>query len=275
MITPENYYEVNNKGLSQSKIKMYSKDPNYMYRACITGELKKKDAKHFMIGSEVDGILTEMDKRDNVIISPYDDYRTKEAREWKEEMIASGKIPCKSDEYEDIMAIAIAVQSTSIWKDIEKSFTMQEIIQIHDNTLGELFNCRYGKIDSYRINNDGWCDLLDLKTAVTVDKDKFFYRAKDLGYFVQLKYYSDLLLEKYPQIKGFRYWFVVAEKSEPFRVKLFRVPVELVEQEEADLRYTIREISERTNWDKEDVTWSDAIKLTDPRSSEWDDEDGE
>jgi hypothetical protein len=274
MITEENYYAVNNKGLSQSKIKMYAKDPNYMYRGCITGELKKKDAKHFMIGSEVDGILTEMDKRDNVIISPYDDYRTKEAREWKEDMIAAGKIPCKQDEYEDIMAIAIAVQETEVWQDIEKNFTTQEIIQIPDNTLGEHFDCRYGKPDAYKINEDGICELLDLKTSVTVDKDKFFYKAKDLGYFTQLKYYSQLLQEKYPQIKGFRYWFMVAEKSEPFRVVLFSIPVELVEREESDLRYLIAEISERTDWSRPSVRWYDAIKLTDPRSSDWDD-DGE
>jgi hypothetical protein len=267
MITEQNYYSLNNKGLSQSKIKMYEKDPNYMYRACISGELAKKDNKNFMVGREVESILTEMDKFQNTIIAPYDDFRSKEAREWKADQEAQGKTVIKEDEYEKIMAIAIAVQSTEIWKDIEKNFTTQEIIQIPDDTLGEHFDTRYGKPDAYRIDKDGVCDLLDLKTSVTVDARKFFYKADDLGYFLQLKFYSDLLQEKYPQIKSFRYWFVVAEKSEPYRVVLFSVPVSLVEEQGATLRYLILEISNRTDYSRPNLTWNDAIKLTNPNLS--------
>lgn len=272
MITEQNYYDLNNKGLSQSKIKMYEKCPNYMYRACISGELAKDDKEYFKIGREVDSILTEMDKFQNTTISPYDDFRSKEAREWKAEQEAAGKTVVKEAEYEQIMAIAIAVQETEIWKDIEREFTMQEIIQVPDDTLGEHFDCLYGKPDAYRINKDGICDLLDLKTSLTVDEREFFFKAKKLGYFKQLKFYSQLLQTEYPEITVFRYWFVVAEKSEPYRVRLFSVDTKLVEDCGDDLAYTIAEISERKDWIRPNLTWSDAIKLTDPNATNWEED---
>ena len=272
MITESNYYSFNNKGLSQSKIKAYEIDPNYMYRLHITGELVKEDKQHFKIGREADSILTEMDKFQNTVIAPYDDFRSKEARGWKAEQEALGKTVVKEAEYEQIMAIAIAVQSTELWRDIEKNFVMQEILQIPDDSLGEHFDCRYGKPDAYRINKDGICDLLDLKTSLTVDEREFFYKAFKLGYFKQLKFYSDLLQEKYPEITGFRYWFEVAEKSEPYRVRLFSVDTKLVDECEIDLQYTIKEISERKDWNRPNLGWADAIKLTDPNSTNWEED---
>lgn len=272
MINESNYYQVNNKGLSQSKIKAYELDPNYMYRLHISGELAKDDKEYFKIGREVDSILTEMDKFQNTIISKYDDFRTKEAREWKAEQEALGKTVVKESEYEKIMAIAIAVQSTELWHDIEKNFTMQEIIQIPDNSLGEHFDCLYGKLDAYRIDKDGVCDLLDLKTNQTADRREFFYKALKLGYFVQLKFYSNLLQAKYPEITGFRYWFVVAEKSEPYRVQLFSVDTKLVDKCETNLTDTILEISNRKDWNRPNLTWKDAIKLTDPNLNNWEED---
>lgn len=275
MIDEQNYYALNNGGLSQSKLKMYAIDPNYMYRACITGELKRKDAKHFMIGREIDGLLTEIDKSSNTIISPYKDYKSKEAREWRDEMIAIGKTPIKDSEYEEIFGPAIAAQETEVWRDIEKNFTMQEILQIPDNNLGKHFDCLYGKIDAYRINKDGICDVVDLKSALNIEEREFFFKAVKLGYFLQLKFYSMLLKLKYPQIKGFRFWFFVVEKSEPYRTRLYRVDDKLVEECETEIAFLIKEISERTDWNRPNLSWSTAITLKDPRDVDWFDEEDE
>ncbi len=262
MITPDNYYSLNNRGLSQSKIKLYNLCPNYFYRSVISGEVIKKDTKSFMIGRESDSILTEMNKFQNTIISPYADFRTKEAREWREDQELAGKTVVKENEYEQIMAIAINVSETSIWKDIEKNFVMQDILQVPDNTLGEYFDCRYGKPDAYKIDKDGVCILLDLKTSVSIDKRKFWHKANDLGYFKQLRWYSDLLQKLHPKIKSFKYYFVVAEKAEPYRVVLFDIPNSEVDGCAADLQETVTKISNDKDFKKKDVTWSDSITLT-------------
>lgn len=271
MINEQNYYAVNNRGLSQSKIKMYEIDPNYMYRACISGELKREDKESFKVGREVDSILTEIDKAQNTVIAPYDDFRSKEAREWKAEQEAMGKVVIKEDGYEKIMAISIAVQRTSVWREIEKEFTTQEILQVPDDSLGEHFDCLYGKPDAYRINEDGVCDLADLKTSLIVDQKKFFYKASDFGYFKQLYFYSKLLKIKYPQIKSFRFWFMVAENKEPYRVVLFRVPNSLVYEQKDNVEAAIASIASRTDWSRPDINWDSATVLSDPRGEDFDD----
>ena len=186
MITNDNYYGVDNKGLSQSKIKAFELDPNYMYRLYISGDLVKKGSSAMTTGREVDSILTEVDKFQNTIIAPYSDFRSKEAREWKAEQEALGKTVLKEDQYESVMAIAIAVQEISIWKDIEKNYVMQDILIKEDNELGPHFNCLYGKPDAYRIDKNGICHLLDLKTSNDINRKKFFFKALELGYFKQV-----------------------------------------------------------------------------------------
>jgi hypothetical protein len=232
-----------------------------MYRLYISGDLELGSNKNFMVGSAVDGILTEMDKFENIIIAPYDDFLIKKAREWKAEQEDLGKTVVKESEYENIMAIAVAVQETSIWKDIEKNYTMQDIIIKPDKDLGKHFDCLYGKVDAYKIEGDT-CILLDLKTAADIEKRKFFYKAKDFGYFKQLWMYTELLKYKYPKIKRFEYYFVVAEKSEPYHVALFKIPNNFISRCEEDMIETIDKISKDTKLEKKDVTWDDAILLT-------------
>jgi hypothetical protein len=260
VITEDNYFAINNRGLSQSKIKAYELCPNYMYRLYISGDLVRKDNKNFMIGTEVDSLLTELDKARNVYV--FDgDFRTKANREMRDELEAAGKIVVKADEYEKIMAIAIAVQETSIWRQIEKTFVFQDILT-KPMALGDNFDCLYGKPDAYHIAPNGVCTLLDLKTSVTIDKRAFFYRAQDLGYFKQLWMYSHLLKHKYPEIKAFKYYFVVAEKSEPYRVVLFSIPVHMVEALEDDMQDVITRIAADKDFKKADITWDCAIPLT-------------
>lgn len=264
MINETNYYAVGNRGLSQSKIKMYEQDPNYMYRACISGELVREDNVNFLLGREVDGILTEVDKASKTRISSYKDFRTKDAREERDDYALKGISVVSKKEYEKIMAIAIAVQETTIWKFIEKNCTFQKILVMAHLVLGKYFDCLYGKPDCFQINKDGICDLYDLKTSVTVDKKKFFLKAKELGYFKQMWMYRKLLKFCYPQITGFRYWFVVAEKSEPYRVVLFSISERLVDKCDEEMVELIDRISNDNDFKKADASFENAIELCDP-----------
>ena len=131
-------------------------------------------------------------------------------------------------------------------------------------TLGKYFDCLYGKPDAFHIDKEGICDLYDLKTSMTVDKMKFFYKAKELGYFKQMWMYRLLLKFCYPQIKGFRYWFVVAEKSEPYRVVLFSVSERLVDKCDEEMLELIDMISKDNSFKKADASFENCVELTDP-----------
>jgi hypothetical protein len=262
MITNENYYQPNNKGLSQSKIKSYLQCPNYFYRRHILGEVEiKSDA--FTIGGAVDDLLTDIDNIDKnkyVVVSrrnlksPPTDY-----------------IEMNQKQYDEILSIASAVENTSAYKFIKEKFIFQEIVQVPAD-LGKYFSCYLGKPDAYYIDDKNHLWLVDLKTAATVDNKRYFYNAQSYYYFQQLWFYAFLLKLKYPHIKTLSYWHLAVEKKEPFNVKLFRIPNLYVENCESHMLSTIQTIAADTEFKKADASFTNPTPLINPKDDseyEW------
>lgn len=249
MITNDNYFSLDNKGLSQSKIKAYLQCPNYFYRSCISGTLKREFKKAFAIGDAVDGILTRATEKDNYAVCE-NDGRTKAGKEERANLEFNGKTVISRADFDAIIDIADAVERTDAYKEIASTFTFQEIIEV-PMELGEHFSALYGKLDAYRINEDGVCDLLDVKTSVTVDERKYFYKFFSLGYHIQLFFYSMLLKSKYAEkIKSFRFYHLAVEKTEPYNVKLFSIPLGNVMECETLVMETINKIAQDTTFEK-------------------------
>lgn len=278
MITEQNYFDVDNKGLSQSKIKDYLQCPNYFYRKNISGEYKRPVNKAFQIGDAIDGILTRSTTLDNYAVCK-EKRTTKAGKAEAAELEFSGKTVISRTDYNLIIDIADAVDKTEAYQEIKNTYTFQEIIEV-PMELGEHFDCLYGKLDAYRINEDGVCDLLDLKSTVTIDDRKYFYKFFSFGYDKQLWFYSYLLKSKYPQIKSFRFWNLAVEKSEPFRVKLFRIPNGHIINCEQEMLEAINKIASDTEFKKESVSFSNPTDLGDFSNSrnsagDWDDGDND
>ncbi len=278
MINKENYYDLNNRGLSQSKIKDYIVCPNMCFRKNISGELVKEDKKTWDIGSAIDSILTGEDSISNfLVLEPPKDiseekrktyFMTNAGKAYKQELIDSGKKIITEADYELIINVADAVDKTTAWKQIKKEFIFQEIISV-EKDLGDYFDCMIGKPDAYRIK-DGVCDLLDIKTTVSlpinlltgkVNKRKYIYSALDYGYYIQMLYYRDLLKAKYPEIESFRFLHCAVEKKEPFNVNLFIIPNNEVEKYEEILYSTIENIKNDKDFKKRDVSLDNAELL--------------
>lgn len=264
MINQSNYFSLNNKGLSQSKIKDYVLCPNYFFRRNVSGELAKEHKKTFDIGSAVDDILTQHNKLNNFAICE-NKLTTKAGKAEKMDLEIQGKTVLTRADYNKIIEISAAVMDTSAYKEIEKTYTFQEILVIEDEDLGEHFDFRYGMADAYKINDDGVCDLLDIKTTVDIDPKKYMYKFTSYGYDLQLWYYSDLLKKKYPQIKSFRYWHLSAEKSEPYRVKLFPIPNHIIDQCGPYMEHMINKIANDKDFKREDASF----KIPTPLFPEW------
>lgn len=275
MITNENYYDLNNKGLSQSKIKDYIIDPNYCYRKNISGELKKEQKQAWNVGGAIDDILTETDSLSNyaVLSVPINEkktfFMTKIGKAYKQELIDSGAKLLSVSDYDLVIEVTDAVEKTSAWKKIKKEYTFQEIIQI-PMKLGKHFDCLYGKPDAYKINDDGVCDLLDVKSTASLPVDlmtgetswrKYMYSALDYGYFIQLWYYGHLLKLKYPKIKSFRYWHLTAEKKEPYHVELFKIDNIEVEKCANHVLAMIDRIAKDTEYTKKDTGFDNFVTL--------------
>lgn len=269
IINEKNYYEVNNKGLSQSKIKDFLLDKNYFYRKHITGELEKEQKKSWDVGKAIDSILTGEDSIDNYVILTIPDgekdtyWRTKEGRGLKASYIESGKTILSEKDYNQIIEVSDAVEKTSAYREIKKNYISQQILEVKAN-LGKYFKVLYGKPDFFNIK-DGVCRLVDLKSANELDDNPYYYNFRKYGYSKQLWFYAYLLQILYPEIKSFEYYHLAVEKAEPFRVKLFRIPNSYIDDEGEKMLETIQEIACEKEFKKNDASFNNPILLLDPK----------
>jgi len=267
MITNENYYAVNNKGLSQSKIKDYTLCPNFFYRRNISGELAKEHKKTFDIGNAVDDILTQRTELNNFAICE-NKLTTKAGKAEKLDLEMKGKTVLTRADYNKIVEIADATMKTSAYQEIEKNYTFQEIVIVEPKDfdeeledLGQHFQWLYGKMDAYKIDENFICDLLDVKTANEIEPKKYIHKFISFGYDKQLWFYSKLLKAKYPQIKAFRYWHLSAEKSEPYRVRLFPIPNRIINQCGPEMIRLIKTIAGDKEFKREDASFTNPTQL--------------
>lgn len=72
----------------------------------ITPKDKKSEAMNF--GSVVHALA--LDKGAQYVVSPYDDYKTKLAREWRDEQYDAGRIPIKPDDFDDASEMARVIK---------------------------------------------------------------------------------------------------------------------------------------------------------------------
>lgn len=285
MINEQNYYDLNNKGLSQSKIKDYIICPNMFYRKNISGELEKEEKKSWDVGTAIDSILTGEDSISNfLVLEPPKDvpeekkktyFMTNAGKEYKQQLIDSGKKIITESDYELIINVADAVDKTTAWKEIKKEYIFQEIFCIEEK-VGNHFDYLTGKIDAYKIVEDT-AYILDVKSTASlpinlmtgnVNKRKFYYSSLDYGYFIQMNYYKRLIQKKYPDVKNFVFLNFAVEKKEPFNTFLFYVANNDVSKYDAIIDQTIERIKKDNEFKKRDVTFDNAELLTLDNNSE-------
>jgi hypothetical protein len=285
MITDKNYYDLNNRGLSQSKIKDYIICPNMFYRKNISGELEKEEKKSWDVGTAIDSILTGENSISNfLVLEPPKDvpeekkktyFMTNAGKEYKQQLIDSGKKIITESDYELIINVADAVDKTTAWKEIKKEYIFQEIFCIEEK-VGNHFDYLTGKIDVYKIVEDT-AYILDVKSTASlpinlmtgnVNKRKFYYSSLDYGYFIQMNYYKRLIQKKYPDVKNFVFLNFAVEKKEPFNTFLFYVANNDVSKYDAIIDQTIERIKNDNEFKKRDVTFDNAELLTLDNNSE-------
>lgn len=268
VITKDNYFG-DNKGLSQSKIKDFLVCPNYFYRKHILKTVEQSESRALEIGKVVDDILTEEDNVENYSVFE-GDRRTKDGKQEYQDLVDSGKKIVSQKEYDQIINIADSVIKTSAYDRLIKEFTFQEIIQIEAN-LGDNFDSYVGKPDAYKIEKDGTCVIVDIKTAADIDDRKFWYQSVKFGYLIQQWFYSFLLKRKYPSITGFNYYILAQEKSEPLGIKLFKIPNEYVDKQETVVVDAINRIIKEKEFKKDDASFDNPSILKDPSDNSFED----
>lgn len=260
-LTLQNYFTPENKYLTNSRISDYLRSPNYFYRKHILHEIEQKTTKAMTTGTAVDFLLAQNDakpvfkivERKNIKNPPTD------------------CIEVNNSEYEEIMSIANAVSETDAFKYLDSKFEKQTLLKI-DEPVGELFQGCAGLPD-YIYHDDKEIIIADLKTSLTTDTRKYYYHAREYNYFNQAAFYGMLATATYGDLPITYYHLVVDKIKDIYNVVLFELDQHEIDMAKMDLRYTIAEISERTDWSRPNLTWKDAIKLRDPRTEYFDEDD--
>jgi hypothetical protein len=216
-------------GVSQSALKEMSRSPAHFYHL-ITHPKETTPAMEF--GSLVDHLLFGSGYR--WVESPYDDFRGKDARAWKDSMEASRTTVFKPSRVAEARALVESVQrrastatlltcgrpQVAVFADLESS----------DPDLGAI-QCK-GLID---FHCDALAAVVDFKTTTDASPGEFSRTIINFGYDVQAAFYLDLLAANG---EADNEWFwIVAESEPPFEVAFYKAPTALIERGRAKYRH--------------------------------------
>lgn len=172
---------------------------------------------------------------DTFAVSEFPDFRTKLAREWRDEQLALGKNIITNDQF---------AAANEIVKNIENHpHTPKYLIADDIKHEQEMFAktadgiSLRGKADAIRLNGEA-AIVTDIKTTAQFDK---FFKAASWNHFdLQAAVYT-LIAASHLKISPsmVNYYFCVAETVAPYRVQYFHASIEFVEAGERKLRTCI------------------------------------
>lgn len=169
-------------------------------------EEERKATAAMRMGSVVHRLA--LDKGDDYEAGEYDDYRSKAAKEWRDEVEASGKIPLKPSEFEKASAMAEIIRGAIEAETRGHPYATEVVIAWRD-PLG--FWCR-GMLDV-------WCPdmnlALDVKTCADAG-DKSVNRAFATGYAHQDEWYSSGIASALGKPTPPSFGFLFVEKDAPY-----------------------------------------------------------
>lgn len=173
-----------------------------------TEEERKSTAAQYL-GSLVHRLA--LDKGDDYAISPFDEYRSKEAKEWKAETENAGIIPVKQAVFDDAQVMATAIRE-GIQRETRGEPYQTEVVMAWKREIdGFPIWCR-GMIDV-------WCPSLSLALDVkTINDagDKSVNRAFATGYANQHDWYRSGIEAITGDHGRTRFGFLFIEKEPPF-----------------------------------------------------------
>lgn len=161
-----------------------------------------------------------------VVRSPFDDFRTKAAREWRDDVRSRGDVPLGGDDYETVRAMARAILAHPIASSLlaDGTGTAEPSLFWQDEQTGVT---RRARPDWLPNRMKGRTIISEYKSARSAEREKFMRAAMDYGYHQQGTYYLDgvraLELADDPV-----FVFIAQEKTPPFLVNVIQLDVRAV-----------------------------------------------
>ena len=252
MLTKENYFSIENKYISNSRISDWLKDKHYFYQKHITGDIENKKTIPMLIGSACDCWLTDSRKAFEL------QYNVVARRNLKNP--PSDVIEITQSQYDEIVGICESVERQDAYKAM-KGHTTQKILTM-PMELG-LFCGICGVPDFFKI--DGKTAVItDLKSAERADSPiKYYYHCLDYGYFRQAAMYKILLRYNFKDVEKIIFRHITVQKEENiYGVYTFILDDERIAMEEENILSNILPmIAKEKDFLPRNTKWSDAIVI--------------
>ena len=205
------------EGISASGLKLLSRSPaHYKYSVREETSAMKK-------GTAVHCAVFEPERfKNEYIIAPDIDKRTKAGKEAYAELEMSGKIVLSSDEYSDVTDMAEAVRMDEVAGQLVTGGIAERSIFWDTNVmLDEVpVTARCKARPDYIKKVDGRYNIIDLKTAEDARPSVFTRAAYDYGYHLQAAHYHAGCTSALDSPVGV-FAFVVVEKKPPYAVMVY------------------------------------------------------
>jgi exodeoxyribonuclease VIII len=159
-----------------------------------------------------------LEGKQNWVLSPFDSFRTKEAREWRDAQTLPILIEQQDQE---VFKMAMSVHNHEAVKKLIYHGQAEQTYLFDEPTTGAPCRCR----PDY-ITKDNF--ILDLKTTDDASARGFAYSCRKYRYDVQAAFYLDGV-EYATGIRPERFIFIAVEKKAPYAVGVYEIDDESVE----------------------------------------------
>lgn len=176
---------------------------------------------------------------DAFIVSPYADFRTKEARSWRDEALEACKTIVTKEQYDAISSIVDNIEAHPMSKKLLKGKNVRHEVEMFAKANGVDLR---GKADAI-LQDNGGITITDIKTTAQFDEWK--YKAMRRHCDLQATVYS-LIAAKSLGVSTAKvfFYFCVAETVVPYRVQYHYAGVEFCEHGEQKLAKCLKEIED-------------------------------
>lgn len=266
-LTHDNYFTIENKFISNSKMSDFLKDPLYFKKKHITGEITTRETDAMLLGRCVDLWLTRGEK------SFRDKYLVVSRRSRKSETPWSCQI--NESQMRQVEHICEKVEEFDLYRDIKENFDSQQILWY---VMAKEAKCQWyglcGIPDFIRISQTATglypegkivkkATIVDLKTAATVDPNKYYWHCEDYGYFRQQAMYQYLINKTYGiEFTHMISYHLVIEKdaNDINKCALFKLAQGRILHEVNKLEDLYNQIV-LCKFEKHNLSWNDAVPI--------------
>jgi hypothetical protein len=169
------------------------------------------------LGSTVHALLSGEDS--GLVLGNFDNYRTADARRWRESILAMGKTPVLERDLEDAKPIAAAVRAKAALGCTNDPFKLPGKSELSAFWKEESVYCR-ARFDRLVVDHSAYADIWDWKTTTDVSPECIRRTICKYGYHIQAAFYLRGLNALLPSHQGrTSFIFVFVETTAPYAVR--------------------------------------------------------